>query len=138
MINSGAIKIGSTIAQLLNQGFPLYGALDVAQNESVVSQQYLMVGDGRTTIAQSETVVPNVCIMKEEKENVLAEIKMYDSVRAEKGTLFTPHLNPIDSYYIVPGRTEQIPVKEDHIEEFFNEGRFPVVIDETVYWSNEI
>ncbi|MFC4436339.1 MULTISPECIES: CHAT domain-containing protein [Natrialbaceae] len=138
VINSGAVRIGSTIAQLLNQGFPLYGALDIAQNESIVSQQYLMVGDGRTTIAQSETAVPNACLIKKGMGEMLAEIKTYDSIRAERGTLFTPYLDPIDSYYIVPGKTEQIPVQRSHLEEFFDKGRFPVVIDGSVRWSNNL
>ncbi|MDG5757788.1 hypothetical protein QA600_00320 [Natronococcus sp. A-GB1] len=138
VVNSGAVKIGSIIAQLLNRGFPLYGALDVAQEESIMSEQYRMVGDGRTTIAQAETVVPNVCFMQQEDDNTIVEIKMYDSVPAEKGAVFTPHLESVDSYYIVPGSTGQIRVDEKNLRDFLNEGKFPVVINGTVYWSDEL
>ncbi|WP_245549673.1 hypothetical protein [Natronococcus occultus] len=135
--NSGAVRIGSVIAQLLNQGFPLYGALDVAKEESIISQQYQMVGDGQTTIAQAETVVPNVCLVNKENSDITVKIKMYGSVRAEKGAVFTPHLGSVSSYYIVPGSTEYIPVSEENLREFLNEGRFPVVSNGTIYWSDE-
>ncbi|ELY64149.1 hypothetical protein [Natronococcus jeotgali] len=138
VINSGAIEVGRGVAKLLNQGFPLYGALDIVKNETVVGQQYYMVGDGRTTIAQSDLEVPNLCSIKKSNGGYLIDITTYDSVQAEKGTISIPHLSPIDGYYVVPGKTGQILAERSQLEEFLDQGRFPIVVDETVYWSDGV
>ncbi len=138
VVNSGAVRVGKAIAQLLNQGFPLYGALDIAQKESLVGSQYHIVGDGKTTIAQSDLVVPNVCIVEKEGDRLLVSVKMYDSVQAEIGTMCTPYLEPIDEYYVVPGETEKIPIEKPQFEDFLNQGKFPVVIGKNVYWSDSV
>ncbi|WP_306438833.1 hypothetical protein [Natronococcus pandeyae] len=138
VVNSGAVRVGSTIAQLLNQGFPLYGALSIAKNESIIGKQYLIVGDGMTTIAQSETEVPNSCVVKNIGDKISAEIYIYDSVQAKVGSLFTPHLGPIDSYHLVPGKTQEVQVGRDQFRDFLAQGKFPVLFGESVCWSDEI
>jgi hypothetical protein len=137
VVNSGAVKIGNTIAQLLNQGFPLYGALDIARNESVFGQQYIIVGDGMTAIAQAETNVPNVCISKKQDGEYLVRLRTYDSTRARRGSVFTPHIDATDEYYLVPGTTDELSVTKDSFQEFLTQGRFPILVDGTVRWSNE-
>ncbi|ELY59344.1 hypothetical protein C491_06028 [Natronococcus amylolyticus DSM 10524] len=136
IVNSGAVEVGNAIAKLLNQGFPLYGALDVAQNETLVGQQYYIVGDGKTTIAQSNLESPNVCSIEKQNGKYLVNMRMYNSIQAEKGSISTPHLGPIDSYYVVPGETGQIPIEEPQLKEFFNQGQFPVIVGGNVYWSD--
>jgi hypothetical protein len=138
VVNNGAVEVGNAIAKLLNQGFPLYGALDIAQNETLVGQQYYMVGDGKTTIAQSDLEAPNVCRVKRENGKYLVNMKMYNSIQAEKGSISTPHLGPINNYYVVPGETGQMHIEEPQLEEFFNRGQFPVIVDGNVYWSDDV
>lgn len=138
VINSGAVKIGNIVARLLNQGFPLYGALDIARNQSLVGQQYVLVGDGMTTIAQSETEVPNICVIRDNEGKISIQMKMYNSVQAKRGSIFTPHLSPVHSYYLVPGKTEHISVTKNQLETFLSQGRFPVLVDGTLHWSDEI
>jgi hypothetical protein len=138
VVNSGAIRIGHTIAQLLNQGFPLYGALDIARNESVIGQQYIIVGDGMTTIAQTETDVPNVCISNKDGQQYLTRIKTYDSIEAQRGSVFTPYLDSVDDYYLVPDTTNEMLVEGEKFQRFLEQGRFPVLLDGSVCWSDEI
>lgn len=138
VVNSSAVKVGNTIAKLLNQGFPLYGALDIVQNETLAGQQYYMVGDGRTTIAQSDLEVPNVCIIDKQDDEIFIKIKTYDSIQAKKGTICIPHLNSIDGYYVIPGETERIAIERPELEEFFSQGRFPVIAGKNVYWSDDV
>jgi hypothetical protein len=138
VVNNGAIRIGETIAQLLNHGFPLYGALDIARNKSVIGQQYLVVGDGMITIAQSETDIPNVCIAECKEDLYSIKIKTYDTIGAERGSVFTPYIDPIEEYYIVPGATGEILLEKDQFQKFLNQGSFPVLLDKTIYWSDEM
>ncbi|WP_343233065.1 hypothetical protein [Natrinema halophilum] len=138
VVNSGAVSIGSTIAQLLNRGFPLYAALDIARQASVVGQHYVMVGDGRTTIAQAETGVPNACTVTRTTDGLVAEIIMYTSAEIRRGCVFSPYLDPVTTYYVLPRKTGNIRVTEAELMEFFDTGQFPVLLDGTIHWSDDI
>ncbi len=96
IVNSGAVKMGSVIAQLLNGGFPLYAALDVARIENIIGQQYLIVGDGRATIAQSETAMPDICLVRQGEDGYESNIIAYGEVRSSNGGVFTPDIDPIE------------------------------------------
>jgi hypothetical protein len=138
VVNSGAVKVGNATAKLLNEGFPLYGALDIVQNETLVGQQYYMVGDGKTTIAQSELEVPNVCTVEKQNGEFSVRMKTYSSVQAGKGTICTPYLDPVDGYYVVPGATECLSIDQSQLKKFLNQGRFPVIAGQNVYWSDDV
>lgn len=138
VVNSGAIRVGNTIARLLNQGFPLYAALDIVQKETVIGQQYQIVGDGKTTIAQSKTGAPNVCILNKDPASLTVRMGTYISAGTEKGSMFTPYIEEIDKYYLLPGMTDCLEVTESQIEEFFSLQNVPVLIDGSVEWSDTV
>ncbi|MFB1063400.1 hypothetical protein [Natrinema sp. H-ect4] len=138
VVNSGAVSIGSLIAQLLNLGFPLYGALDITRQENVLGQQYRMVGDARTTIAQSETRIPNVCLVNDEKEDTRADVVPYISAEIRRGGVFFPYLEPVDLYSVIPHRIEKVSVTNAQLEDFYSEGEFPVLLNGEVQWSGEL
>ncbi|WP_226040101.1 hypothetical protein [Natrinema sp. DC36] len=138
VVNSGAVSIGSLIARLLNLGFPLYGALDITRQENIVGQQYRMVGDARTTIAQSETRIPNVCLVNDGKEEIRADVVPYISAEIRRGGVFFPYLEPVDLYSVIPHRIEDIIVTNSQLEDFYNEGEFPVLLNGGVQWSDEL
>ncbi|MFP4591173.1 MAG: hypothetical protein ACLFM8_06915, partial [Halobacteriales archaeon] len=52
VINRSAVQMGATLARLLNAGFPLYAALDIAKRESLMGLRYIVVGDGRVALTQ--------------------------------------------------------------------------------------
>ncbi|WP_436346663.1 hypothetical protein [Natronorubrum sp. FCH18a] len=137
VVNSGAISIGETIARLLNQGFPLYAALEISRKENVTGEQYRIVGDGITTIAQSKTRTPTLCSVSA-NEGTSVELTMYVSSTTGKGGLFKPYLEPISLYHVLPGKTEQIQVTKPQLTEFFELEELPVLCDEMLYWSNEV
>ncbi|WP_440766830.1 hypothetical protein [Natronorubrum sp. DTA7] len=137
VVNSGAISIGETIARLLNQGFPLYAALEISRKKNVTGEQYRIVGDGITTIAQSKTRTPTLCTVST-NEAISVELTMYVSSTTGKGGLFKPYLEPISLYHVLPGKTEQIQVTKPQLTEFFELEELPVFCDGTVYWSNEV
>jgi len=51
--NSPATQLGRIIARLMNSGFNLRAALYVAKRELITGHQYIVVGDGGTTICHS-------------------------------------------------------------------------------------
>ncbi len=138
VVNSGAVSIGSLIAQLLNSGFPLYGALDIAREESIVGQQYLMVGNGRTTIAQSETRAPNVCSATDFGSDVRVALRLYAPAEIGRGGVFSPYIGEIDEYYVFPREIDGIVVTERQFVDFLDEALFPVLYDGNVHWSKDL
>ncbi|MEF8855220.1 MAG: hypothetical protein V5A24_06995, partial [Haloarculaceae archaeon] len=59
IINDGAVRIGESVARLLNAGFPLRASLSIARKESVQGGQYIVVGDGGMTVTQAASRTPN-------------------------------------------------------------------------------
>ena len=58
--DSGALRIGRAMARLLNRGFPMRAALNIASGQSIIGNQYLVVGYGNIDIAQAESGTPAI------------------------------------------------------------------------------
>ncbi|OLZ42183.1 hypothetical protein A6E15_14935 [Natrinema saccharevitans] len=138
VVNSGAVSVGVLISRLLNLGFPLYSTLDIARQENVVGQQYQLVGDGRTTITQPETQIPNVCLVSGERETLTANIIAYTAGNRRHGSVLSPHIDSVESYFVIPGETGPISVTQSELEAFFDEALFPVIRDGHVQWSTDL
>ncbi|NUB90494.1 hypothetical protein HT576_05535 [Haloterrigena sp. SYSU A121-1] len=138
VINNSAVKIGETIARLLNRGFPLHAALDIARKDSVVGEQYCVVGDSKTTIAQSETAPPFVCLLESRDDTYSMRIDTYTKKEFRKGSLFIPYLDGEDDYFLVSGRSGDYSLSREQLADFLEMEMFPVVIDENVVWSQDI
>lgn len=135
IVNTGAVSMGSTIARLLNRGFPLYAALDIARKETIVGQQYLLVGDGMTTIAQPESAPPNVCLVNRGENGFVVRLTTYESSGSEKGSLYIPYLESADNYSLVPGQTEQVTISATELEEFLGLEDIPILVGNDLYWN---
>lgn len=138
VVNSGAVDVGSMIARLLNRGFPLYAALDITRKESIVGEQYRIVGNGITAIAQSKMGAPNVCSVIRDNNGISIEMKTYTAAGTGIGGVFTPYLDTIGTYYLSPGKTERIPVTKTQLERLFSLDEIPVLIDGAIQWSKDI
>ncbi|AGB33382.1 hypothetical protein Natpe_3615 [Natrinema pellirubrum DSM 15624] len=138
VVNSGAVSVGVLVSRLLNLGFSLYSTLDIARQENIVGQQYQLVGDGRTTITQSETRIPNVCLVSGERDTLTANIVAYTAANRRHGSVLSPHIDSVESYFVVPGETGPIPVTESELEALFDEALFPVIRDGHVQWSTDL
>jgi len=147
IINSGAINVGSTIARLLNRGYPLHAALTIAQRRSLVGQQYRLVGDGMTTIAQSEVGCVSVCHVQTGTSSTDADnadrqatlkLETYETSISRKGSLFRPYLDTVDHHYLVPKRVGPFHLRERELAAYLGLEELPVVLDGTLTWSTDI
>lgn len=136
VVNSGAIGVGCSVARLLNHGFPLYASLGIARKKNFVGNQYKIVGNGLTTISQSERVAPILCSMVEGREQTELVLLMYTDSAHKKGTIFNPHINCVDSYYILPTKTDAVSVTEQQLQDFFDLANTPILTNGTVSWSD--
>jgi len=139
VINSGAIRIGSTVARLLNCGFPLRAALEVAKGESIVGSQYLVIGDGGLTIAQAESGTPLLArIEPKDGDRYELTFEAFATTSGGMGGMFMPLLESVENYYLNSGDSASITVSEDDLLQTLALENLPVRISGELQWSDEV
>ncbi|WP_148857041.1 hypothetical protein [Natronococcus pandeyae] len=136
--NNHAVSIGSTVARLLNLGYPLYATVDIARNESPVGEQYHIVGNGRVSVAQPKTIVPNSCSIIQNEGEIGIIINLYQSNVGGKGCIFIPSLDSIGDYHLVQQDVGPYSVTKAELVRFLDINPIPVMINESMYWSDDI
>lgn len=143
VINSGAVRIGRLLAQLLNQGFPLQAALEVAQGEHIVSGLYIVIGDGGLALTQAGSV-PNIATITPRTPNSTAEtqfalkIQTFVTSRRGMGTMYIPYVSNNETYYLVPGEAETFYVTKSELQEFLSYEEIPVYYNGSLEWSSTV
>jgi hypothetical protein len=139
VVNSGAVGMGKTLARLLNRGFPLGSALDVAGDDSALGSQYTVVGDGGFAIAQSENGVPNVCFVRGVGDDRFElEYKAFPTNDRGMGTLILPHLEENRTHYLSSGSVDTFELSRDELGRFLSLEEVPVVVENELCWSSEL
>jgi hypothetical protein len=138
VLDEGALRIGKTMARLLNRGFPLYGALAIARRCSIVGSQYLVVGDGNADIAQPRGLIPWVA----EVESVGADeyrvqVTPHLSGSGGMGAQFRPGVGEDPSVFLVPKDLPEVRTTADRLREYLESASFPVFVDGEFVWSSD-
>lgn len=137
VINSGAVRIGSSMARLLNSGFPLRAALTIARDESIVGGQYIVVGDGGLTVVQPGAI-PNLLKIESTDDGFDVNINTYATDDRGLGSLFMPYLNGITEHFLTSGSLQTFHISEDELNQFLQLEDVPVRIDGSLYWSQNL
>ncbi|KTG09037.1 hypothetical protein AUR64_14640 [Haloprofundus marisrubri] len=140
VINSGAVRIGSTLARLLNGGFPLSVALETARGESIVGSQYVVVGDGGLAITQAESGTPLLCVVEEHenKGQYSIQIRGYPTDRSGMGGLIVPYVSNNEEYTLNSNSQLSFEVSKSELAEFLQLEGMPVRLRHELRWSDEI
>ncbi|WP_276246351.1 hypothetical protein [Haladaptatus sp. YSMS36] len=139
VINSGAVKIGGTVARLLNGGFPLASALEVAKGESIVGGQYAVVGDGSLAVAQAESGIPLLWDLERvDDETYTVTMKTFPTTDRGMGSLVVPYIQENGQYFLGSGRIDPFEVHRSELLQLFLLEDFPVRIDGQLRWSSDI
>lgn len=136
--NRQAVSIGSTVAKLLNCGFPLYGAIDLARVQTTTAEQYHIVGDGKTVGSQGERAIASTHLISTQKEQL--EIKHVEYVwkRPTIGGSNEPLDRSDRGYHIVPSNRNPVNISPEEFFENFGQKHIPIVLDGELVWSDEI
>ncbi|EMA36689.1 hypothetical protein [Halococcus hamelinensis] len=137
VLNCEAVRIGRTLARLLNCGFPLRPALDIARDESIMGEEYLVVGDGTLSIAQAESLTAN--LLHVERNDGLFDLTFsaYHTSRTGMGTLVVPHLDDSE-YHISTENIRENGLTQNELMDFLPLSDAPTKIDGKLRWSSEI
>lgn len=130
VVSDGALTVGRTMARLLDLGFPLRAALDVAAGESIVGGHYIVVGDGGVDVAQDETGIPILC------DATTVDAGTYDvTVRAYlpreggMGSLAYPLVGDAGRHFLAPGELGEFRLGADELAAALDREWCPVRVD---------
>ncbi|KTG08248.1 hypothetical protein [Haloferax profundi] len=138
VINSHAVGVGRTLAQLLNRGFPLQISLDVVRTDSDIAHQYGVVGDGGISVVQTESGVAVFCEVERQRQNLFEmSYHAYHTSRSGIGSLIMPILPGLTQYHLSSGDLSGINLTEEELRDFLALEDIPVVFDGNVYWDDE-
>jgi hypothetical protein len=135
--NTGASRIGRTFARLLNNGFPLHGALDVAGKESLSSGQYVIVGDGMLPIAQHSCGMAHLCEVNTGSDQLEVTFHTYPP-KNRIGGIFTPPCERGETTFLYSGRTKRYHLTKSDLLDALDVREIPVLLDEKITWSSNL
>jgi hypothetical protein len=137
VINSGAIRIGKAVARLLNRGFPLNAALEVARDESIVGSQYIVIGDGGFAITQAESGTPVLFdIDRGTTDDYAISVNTYTTSQYGLGSSFVLFSGESPEHCLVSANRER-EVSENELLTLLSREDLPVRYEGTLHWSQE-
>ena len=138
VLDDGALRIGKTMARLLNRGFPLDGALSVAKARSIVGSQYLVLGDGNADIAQARGVIPWVAEVESDgPDRYRLRVTPYPTRWMGMGAQFRPAVGENSSVFLVPKSLPEAEASTARLRRYLESGSFPVILDGEFTWSKD-
>ena len=137
--NAKATTTGRHLAHLLDVGFDFHGALDVIRRVRISRQNYVVVGDSRVTISQSDSGTPFLleCEEIDDGEATLT-YREYPASRFGIGTMTHPYVEPSGKQYIAVGEMASYRIDRDRFEEEFGSERIPITVDGELRWTNSV
>ncbi len=137
--NAGATELGATFARLLDAGFTVYSALNIARTESAQGHQYSVLGDGRLAVSQAESTVPNLVHVDETgPDRYELRLELHPGTGGGVGSIFVPHIADNEDYYLCYGSTNRFELDGDTLSEFLSFQDCPVLLDEKLRWSADL
>ncbi|MFC4359931.1 hypothetical protein ACFO0N_18445 [Halobium salinum] len=136
VINSGAVRVGKTMARLLNAGFPLRPALDISKGRSIVGGQYTVVGDGNADIVQSDSRSPVVLDLDVDPDGeIRATPHLYPTRSHGMGSFAGVPLGDEGVKHLVSGPVDSFSVSEGELRSVLSVEELPVRCDGELHWS---
>lgn len=138
VINSGAERVGRTLARLLNWGFPLRPAMNIARNESIMGGHYLVIGDGSVDIAQTQTGYQGLCELGSTNHGWRLKFRTYPTRDKGPGSIIVPSLDRCDEYFLISGTTREFYLEEDELIEFLLTEEMPIIFEDELLWCSDL
>lgn len=137
VVNTSAIRMGYTTARLLELGFPLWEAVRIARDESLMGAEYVVVGDGAMDIAQERSGVPTLCSIERNDDGYAVSIRSYLSRDGGMGTVVSPSLEGVETYFLAPGELPTYTVSSEALAETLNWRRTALEVDGRLIWPDD-
>jgi hypothetical protein len=137
--NARATETGRHLAHLLDIGFDFHGALDVVGRTHVSRDDYVVVGDGRVTVAQSDSGTPLLLVCADRGPNhPTLTFQEYPSSRFDLGTMTHPYVEESGRQYLAVGEMTSYRIDRETFEEKLRSERVPIIVDGDLCWTNSV
>lgn len=137
VVNHGAVRIGQAVARLLNNGFPLRAALDIASDLSVIGRQYVIVGDGTLSIVQPPGGTPQSYRIESTPSGYDLQIRGFGSPPG-MGCMHMPFAPGNSQHYLAEGTSRNFLVDTQSLTEFLSLENVPVEFEDGLHWSYDL
>jgi len=138
VINSGAVRMGRMLARLLNRGFTVGSALEVARDDSIIGDQYTIIGDSSLSLARTDGGPPNVCAVSRSDDGYELDWQTHPSTRVGMGSMVMPYVSDEDQYHLWSGTSKTFEMTAAELQQFLSLETVPVKIDGSLVWSDEL
>ncbi|PSP87740.1 hypothetical protein BRC90_09870 [Halobacteriales archaeon QS_4_69_34] len=138
VINVGAIGMGKTLSRLLNAGFPMGIALEIAAERSIVGDEYIAIGEENLSIAQAGGTIPQLYELERSGDEFKVEIRTYPAVTADIGSIYIPTIKRNDEYYLASGKIPRFILSRKEVEQLFMADEAPIRLGRKIRWSGRI
>ena len=138
VLNDGAVRIGESVARLLNCGFPLRAALTIARDESILGGQYIVVGDGGVTVTQPEGGTPNMLKITPRETEFEVFMNMYPTDVDELGAITMPLVDGYSYHHLASGEIGPLVLDRAELEAFLVMQEVPVQVGDELRWSTSL
>ncbi|WP_247728890.1 hypothetical protein [Halovivax limisalsi] len=137
VLNDHAVKVGSTFAKLLVNGFGFERAMGLARRRIMMGKDYAVVGDGTHTLTQGEHRTPTTITLEalDDADRYLLTLSCYSSQLT--GSYYFPH-TPGNEYASLCGNESNFVLDRDELVTFLAESEAPVIYDGDLYWSQDL
>ncbi|MFW5905343.1 MAG: hypothetical protein ACOCUO_00685 [archaeon] len=130
-----SFKFGTILAGLLNMGFPLRGALDIARQEISGGDQFVLVGNGSIDVVQSDSSIPVLVTVEQAGKEFILNWESYPSGAFRVGSRVQP--SPANSRpFIAPGDGGQtVRLDANAVRTLFEQSQSPTRVDGQLLWT---
>ncbi len=139
--NSIATETGLTVARLLNAGFTLRSALEIAHDHHPIGHQYVVVGDGGVQLVEGESGAPIMITLRHNSGSDPAlefDYYAYPTSNFPPGAFTTPNVGDSTTRYLPFGLIDTFQPAPDDLGEFLTLERLPVEFNGQLTWSDEL
>ncbi|WP_254863193.1 hypothetical protein [Halovivax gelatinilyticus] len=136
VLNDHAIKVGSTFAKLLVNGFSIERAMGLARRRIMMGKDYAVVGDGTHTLTQGDHRTPTtIALERLEDDRYLLTLECYSTQAT--GSYYFPHTAG-NEYASLCGNESNFVLDREELVTFLTESEAPVIYDGDLYWSQDL
>ncbi|QLC33212.1 hypothetical protein EFA46_002970 [Halarchaeum sp. CBA1220] len=141
VFNRVATDVGRSVARLLDNGFDLHGALDVATENVTAGYQYTIVGNGGVTLCHHHMGCPTLGLINTDdvtEESLLFSVRCYLTRDVGPGTFIS--LIPLESQtrHLANPMEHSFELGPEHLQKTLSSGRSPILVDGELRWSDEL
>ena len=143
--NLGASEVGETFAQLLNYGFNVGSALDLAESYTAIGRHYVAIGDSNATVAQCVDGYPVVHELAWDAETppapddeVDVTVVGYTADNHEPGSAVEPYFasGSEPTFYLPPGPVGTFTVSGATVRQLLADYSVPIIAGGKLRWGN--